>query len=47
MEKDLDDDEVCIYCQGDGVVPCDKLDPDSGRWMNGVGEQKCICQIEE
>lgn len=37
----------CAFCDGSGYVPCDEFDPDSGQYMNGVGETKCICTIEE
>ena len=38
---------VCGICEGEGVVACDEFDPDSGRYMRGVGSQKCICQLED
>lgn len=39
-------DFVCPECEGEGEVPCDVFDPDSGRYQRGVGHQKCICQFE-
>ncbi len=37
---------ACEYCEGVGYIPVDEFDPDSGRWMAGVGEQRCICKLE-
>ena len=37
----------CEYCGGEGVVPCDVFDPDSGQYMHGVGEQICICRLRD
>ena len=37
----------CEICEGTGEVAVDEFDPDSGRYMAGVGTQKCICRIEQ
>lgn len=36
----------CEFCDGTGEVACDEWDPDSGRYMAGVGSQRCICTYE-
>ena len=42
METQIKDD--CEYCGGTGWIQEDVFDPDSGRYMRGVGSRKCICQ---
>ena len=43
--EDQEDNE-CVHCGGEGEVAVDVLDPDSMRYMAGVGSQPCICQLE-
>lgn len=38
-------EEECEECKGEGEVAVDVLDPDSGRYMKGVGMTPCICQL--
>ena len=33
----------CEWCEDSGYVPADEFDPDSGQYMHGVGQQRCIC----
>lgn len=33
----------CELCNGEGTVPVDVFDPDSGQMMRGVGTQVCEC----
>ena len=35
----------CEYCGGEGVLSTD-VDDGEGHLMQGVGEEKCICQLE-
>jgi hypothetical protein len=35
----------CEDCNGTGELLEDVLDPDSGRYMRGVGVKKCHCQL--
>lgn len=37
--------EECTHCNGEGIVPCDGFDEESGRYINGINEQPCICQM--
>lgn len=50
-DSDFEDDrpkceELCEYCNGEGVVATD-VDDGEGHLMRGVGDSKpCICQIK-
>lgn len=51
FDSDFEEDcpkceEECEHCGGEGEVAVDVLDPDSMRYMAGVGSQPCICRLE-
>ena len=35
---------TCEMCEGEGTLPCDEFDRDSGQAMAGVGLMKCLCR---
>ncbi len=39
------EEDLCEYCQGEGVLSTDEFDHDSHQYQRGVGTEKCICQF--
>lgn len=42
----VEEDEQCTMCDGEGVVAVDESDGE-GHYMRGVGEQKCLCRLDD
>ena len=45
QECEVEDEMVCQYCHGDGVIATDETDG-SGNVARGVESRKCICQVK-